>query len=192
MPLTSGRSGLASAVIYQPSCPQNYTQECTIAQNHTKREYDDNSGVPPPNDGSSSMNLNYTSNVYSNLRDSGGGSGNRDSNEVDETTTNCDENNDECPKKKIVNNNNRTCVFVRMRERYLARNCIREQTSSIQPQQKINDINCNIDKVIVRNHIAKHKNAPCSMLRLRRKMQHFLYNHLKQGGDQHKKDESET
>lgn len=178
VPLTSGRSGLASAVIYQPSCAQNYAQECTIAQNPTKREYDDNSGVPPNNNsGSSSMNLNYSSNVYSNLRGSGG-SGNRDSIDVDDTT-NCDETNDECPKKKIISSNsninssnsNPMCI----RERCKLRN------------RQFNDISCNLEKItILRNHMVLQRSAsPCTIQRLRRRFQHFIFNHIKHNGEHH-------
>lgn len=40
IPLTSGRSGLASAVIYQPSCHHSYTQD-SIGNMTSNREYDD-------------------------------------------------------------------------------------------------------------------------------------------------------
>lgn len=199
VPLTSGRSGLASAVIYQPSCPQNYSQECTVAQNPTKRDYDDNRRLPPNNGNSSSMHCNYSSNVHSssNLRGSGG-SGNRDSNEVDET--NCDESNNECP-KHVVNN---SCVFMRMRERCKFRNnhqrlsteksFSHSQNLQLQQQhqhkQKTNDINCNLEK-IVRSH-TKCKNTSCSIQRLRRKFQHFLYNHIKQSDYQCSGSDSKT
>ena len=184
VPLTSGRSGLASAVIYQPSCPQNYSQECTIAQNPTKRDYDDNRRLPPNNDGNnSSMNCNYSSNVYQNLRGSGSGSGNHDSNETEET--NCDEN-EECPKKVKS-----TCIFTQMRERCRTRsrhlNHLQHQQMQ---QQKLNDINSNLEKVI-RNHTkCKNPNASCSMQRLRRRFQYFLYNHIRHSDCENKGNES--
>jgi hypothetical protein len=71
VPLTSGRSGLASAVIYQPSCPGNYTQDC-FNNPSSDREFDN--GKPP--DGhdddadlnsqgpSSSYHLNCSSNFF--------------------------------------------------------------------------------------------------------------------------------
>ena len=184
--MTSGRSGLASAVIYQPSCPQNYSQECSIAQHPTKREYDDDRSLPPNGGNNSSMNCNYSSNVYQNLRGSGSGSGNRDSNENEEET-NCDEN-DECPKKVKS-----SCIFTQMRERCKARSLQlhHQQLQQIQ-QQKLNDINCNLEKVI-RNHTkCKNPNAPCSIQRLRRRFQYFLYNHIRQSDYPCKGNESKT
>ncbi|CAG9809236.1 unnamed protein product [Chironomus riparius] len=184
VPLTSGRSGLASAVIYQPSCPQNYSQECTVAQNPTKRDYDDNRRLPPNNDGNnSSMNCNYSSNVYQNLRGSGSGSGNHDSNETEET--NCDEN-EESPKK-----NKSTCIFTQMRERCRTRSRHLHPLQQQQmQQQKLNDINSNLEKVI-RNHTkCKNPNASCSMQRLRRRFQYFLYNHIRHSDCQNKGNEN--
>ena len=73
IPLTSGRSGLASAVIYQPSCPQNYSQDC-IANVSSNREYDDEKKPPDNNDDDaditsrgtgSSYHLNCSSNFFS-------------------------------------------------------------------------------------------------------------------------------
>jgi hypothetical protein len=182
--LTSGRSGLASAVIYQPSCPQNYSQECTIAQNPTKRDYDDNRRLPPNDGNNSSMNCNYSSNVYENLRGSGSGSGNRDSNENVET--NCDEN-EESPKKVKS-----SCIFTQMRERCRARSRHLHHLQQQQQQHKLNDINSNLEKVI-RNHTkCKNPNASCSMQRLRRRFQYFLYHHIRQSDYPCKDHESKT
>lgn len=78
IPLTSGRSGLASAVIYQPSCPQNYSQDC-IANISSNREYDDEKKPPDNNDDDadisskgnrSSYHLNCSSNFFSGRSDS--------------------------------------------------------------------------------------------------------------------------
>lgn len=69
IPLSSGRSGLASAVIYQPSCPQNYTQDC-FANLSTNREYDDDKKPPDGHDddahqgAGSSYHLNCSSNFF--------------------------------------------------------------------------------------------------------------------------------
>jgi hypothetical protein len=71
VPLTSGRSGLASAVIYQPSCPGSYTQDCF--SNPTDREFDDSRQPPDGHDDnvdlnsqgpSSSYHLNCSSNFF--------------------------------------------------------------------------------------------------------------------------------
>lgn len=72
--MTSGRSGLASAVIYQPSCPGNYTQDC-FANVSSNREYDDDKKPPDGHDeetdvnsqsAGSSFHLNCSSNFFSN------------------------------------------------------------------------------------------------------------------------------
>lgn len=58
VPLTSGRSGLASAVIYQPSCSQPYTQE---NKNSIQRgEYDDNRSQQYPQGSASGSNSSST------------------------------------------------------------------------------------------------------------------------------------
>lgn len=73
IPLTSGRSGLASAVIYQPSCHQNYSPDC-IANISSNREYDDDKKPPDHHDDDadissrgtgSSFHLNCSSNFFS-------------------------------------------------------------------------------------------------------------------------------
>lgn len=73
IPLSSGRSGLASAVIYQPSCHQNYSQDC-ISNLPSNREYDDDKRSADNNDDdadissrgtSSSFHFNCTSNFFS-------------------------------------------------------------------------------------------------------------------------------
>lgn len=70
--LTSGRSGLASAVIYQPSIPGSYSHDCitNLSQN---REYDDRGGSEGHEDdhdlmsqgNRSSYHVNLSSNYYS-------------------------------------------------------------------------------------------------------------------------------
>lgn len=72
--LTSGRSGLASAVIYQPSCHQTLSQDC-IGNISSNREYDDEKKPPDNNDDeadissshgpNSSYHLNCSSNFFS-------------------------------------------------------------------------------------------------------------------------------
>lgn len=58
VPLTSGRSGLASAVIYQPSCSQNYSQESVTLQ-HASREYDESRDQQNPSGSNSSMRYRH-------------------------------------------------------------------------------------------------------------------------------------
>lgn len=64
IPLTSGRSGLASAVIYQPSCSQHYFQENMMIQQAQGREIDERK-TQQNLTGSSSMQLRYSSNFQS-------------------------------------------------------------------------------------------------------------------------------
>ena len=63
MSLTSGRSGLASAVIYQPSCPGNY-QDCFNSPS-SDREFNSD-GKKPPNshDDDADINSQGTSSSY--------------------------------------------------------------------------------------------------------------------------------
>lgn len=64
VPLTSGRSGLASAVIYQPSCSQHYFQDNMMIQLSQGREIDE--GKTQQNlSATSSMHLRYSSNFQS-------------------------------------------------------------------------------------------------------------------------------
>lgn len=76
VPLTSGRSGLASAVIYQPSCSQHYFQENVMIQQAQGREVDEKK-TQQNHTGSSSINLRYSSNFQSR------GSSNNKSNQDD-------------------------------------------------------------------------------------------------------------
>lgn len=72
--LTSGRSGLASAVIYQPSCHQTLSQDCIANPFPSNREYDDEKKPPDNHDdeadinspgANSSYHLNCSSNFFS-------------------------------------------------------------------------------------------------------------------------------
>ena len=76
IPLTSGRSGLASAVIYQPSCSQHYFQENVMIQQAQGREVDERRQQNFT--GSSSIQSRYSSNFQSR------GSSNNNSNNHDD------------------------------------------------------------------------------------------------------------
>lgn len=88
IPLTSGRSGLASAVIYQPSCSQNYSQDSVTLQ-HSSREYDERRTQHNPNQSAlhSSMHLRHSN------FDSRGFSGDSNQDDLGDDQVNyCDEN----------------------------------------------------------------------------------------------------
>lgn len=61
--LTSGRSGLASAVIYQPSCHQSYSLDCTTNLS-TDREYDDDRKPPDGPDDESDLSSRGPSSMF--------------------------------------------------------------------------------------------------------------------------------
>lgn len=66
VPLTSGRSGLASAVIYQPSMPGNYAQDC-LTNLSRSREYDDKGGADNNEDDGDFMSRGSRSSYHINL-----------------------------------------------------------------------------------------------------------------------------
>jgi hypothetical protein len=72
--LTSGRSGLASAVIYQPSMPGSYSQDCITNLSHN-REYDDRGGSEGHEDDHDLMSRGNRSSYHVNLSAYSGKSG---------------------------------------------------------------------------------------------------------------------
>lgn len=180
VPLTSGRSGLASAVIYQPSCPQNYSQECLVVQHSANREYDDDrKSHGGHGGGSSSMHYNYSSNLHSKQRGSSGGSGNqRDCGEQEDI---CDETEGEHLTKNIVR------YFAQIKVRCKER-CCATSADNLNHHQKqeyrfnqhshsnLNDDgNNNNREGILINH-TRCKGLPCPIQKLKRKFQHFINN----------------
>jgi hypothetical protein len=59
IPLTSGRSGLASAVIYQPSCSQHYMQENMLAQQVQRESSENNRSQNNSSESTPSMQINH-------------------------------------------------------------------------------------------------------------------------------------
>lgn len=72
--MTSGRSGLASAVIYQPSIPSSYIQDCISNLSHN-REYDDKGGSEGHEDDHDLMSRGNRQTYHVNLSGYGGQSG---------------------------------------------------------------------------------------------------------------------
>lgn len=192
VPLTSGRSGLASAVIFQPSCPQNYSQDCLLSleRKHDRgREYDDDR---KPNDDSGgsgegpSMHYNYSSQVYSRGSTSGSGGGLRDESDDisgDQQQSNCDAVSEDSLKKEF------SFALSQIRSRYKCK-----ERESKESYRKINDeVNTGEEPLaphhsklgnLMRNHTkCKLTQTPCPIERLKRKLQLFIANrrmHCKQ------------
>lgn len=85
--LTSGRSGLASAVIYQPSCSQHYSQENVTLQ-HTSREYDESRSHQQDSQGGSSSSMHSR---HSNFHSTRGFSSDTNQDDLGDQENYCDE-----------------------------------------------------------------------------------------------------
>jgi hypothetical protein len=163
-----------------------------IVQHSANREYDDDRKSHDTHGGSSSMHYSsYSSNVYSNLRGSNDGnssssnsnsnsnnnSGGNQQRDCVEEQQNCDDFNDEHLNAEISH------FFKQIQERCHA-NCVENASNSDcqQPQQQQQQEHNhskqhNIEKILV-NH-TKCKGLPCPIQRLKRKIQHFLFNSRK-------------
>jgi hypothetical protein len=178
VPLTSGRSGLASAVIYQPSCPQTYSQDSLIVQHSANREYDDDTGKSSDhqgNGGGSSINFSYSCNV--NQRGSGGqGSGLRDQSDQ----SNCDDNDvddvdgeEQSPAKK---EKELFRLFSRMHSRL---KCNGGESRKDKLNHPSNHEHQSKYSGIIKTN-SKCKANPCPIQRLTQKIHHFVSNRRKQ------------
>lgn len=169
IPLTSGRSGLASAVIYQPSCHQSYSQDC-IANLSSNREYDDDKKPPDNNDddgditsrgAGSSFHLDCSSNFFSN---SGSVGGHRDDEEV-------------AIDYGDLTNRLTGELFHMMHEvnGKLKEHCNKSETCEEkceQLQQQLNDKN--IVK-LVKFHVRCKQHSSCPLQTLKRRFKHFIF-----------------
>jgi hypothetical protein len=165
IPLTSGRSGLASAVIYQPSCHQNYSQDC-LGNLSSNREYDDEKKPPDNQDddgdlssrgAGSSYHLDCSSNFFSGQKWSGG---QFDRNNIPE----CDQISGEFYRvmKEI--------------DRRFQLHCAKNESSEeqkFQLQQLFDD-----DHMVklARLHVRCKKHSTCPLRSLKKKFRHFIFN----------------
>lgn len=157
VPLTSGRSGLASAVIYQPSCPGNYTQDCFVNIS-LNREYDDDNkpsdGHDDQNDDSSksagsSFHLNCSSNFFSNRSTSS----QFDSVEVND------------------------CINVHPQMSGDLYKVMREMKRQVQRHYDHNQLNeLQVVKLAkVHSNCRKHSSSSCPLQILKRRFRHFIF-----------------
>lgn len=186
VPLTSGRSGLASAVIYQPSCPQTYSQDTLAVHHSANREYDDdNSGKSTDfqassssssgggTAGHSSINFSYSSKM--NQRGSGG----ETSNTICEKL-NCDETAGgseikECEKSS----SDRERLSLMLTRWHLKFKC--KQRSGESRKDKLNHPSNHEHQSKYSSLVKKHKVNPkeCPIQRLTQKIHHFMSNRRK-------------
>lgn len=116
MPLTSGRSGLASAVIYQPSCSHQYFPESINIVQHTQGRGSSENKSHDTSSGSSSMQIRYSMNRGSSS--SGSNNNQDDMGEIEE------ENSEDTHTKMIIenykgNNNDVRRNLVKFTSRYV-------------------------------------------------------------------------
>lgn len=168
IPLTSGRSGLASAVIYQPSCHQSYSQDC-IANLSSNREYDDDRKPPDGHDddgdlssrgAGSSYHLNCSSNFFSNSGRSGGP---RENVEV----IDCDE-----VKQRLTGE-----LFNMMHEMKTKINehCVRQATSDENKNKLQQQLNESQIVKLAKFHMRCNKHTSCPLQTLKRRFRHFIF-----------------
>lgn len=165
MPLTSGRSGLASAVIFQPSCIGNYTQDC-FANLPSNRDYDDDRKPPDGHDddadissqgASSSYHLNCSSNFFSSQQSTS---------QFDDIELNgCED----------VQTRMSGELFKVMREikSKLKEHCDKNQLNEQSLQQQLNELQ--IVK-LAKFHMNCRKHSSCPLQILKRRFRHFIFN----------------
>lgn len=174
IPLTSGRSGLASAVIYTPSCHQTYSQDC-IANLSSSREYDDDKKPPDHADDDAditspgtgpSYHLNCSSNFFS------GQSGGQFN---DEEVVIKD-----CPELRERLSSDMYNMMTEMNVR-LNEHCSTNETSierKLQLQQELSD---NHVVRLAKFHMKCNKHASCPLQTLKRRFRHFIFKNKKPG-----------
>lgn len=166
IPLTSGRSGLASAVIYQPSCKQNYSQDCMAANLSPNREYDDEKKPPDNQDddadlsskgNGASYHLNCKSNFFS-----GNSGGQYDEVEL----IDCEE-----IKERLSGElyNMMTEIKVKLKE-----HCSKQETTSEQKEEIEQVLNDSHVAKMARLHIKCNKHSSCPLQSLKRRFRHFV------------------
>jgi hypothetical protein len=162
VPLTSGRSGLASAVIYQPSCPGNYTQDCF--NNPTPdREFDN--GKKPPDSHDDDINSQGTSSSYHLNCSSNFFNGQAKNSQFDSIEYNqCKE-----IERKISGELFRTMRTVKLK-------IIEDRDTSDLPlqtlQEQINEMQ--IVK-LAKFHMNCRKHTSCPLQTLKRRFRHFIF-----------------
>lgn len=165
--LTSGRSGLASAVIYQPSCHQSYSQDC-IANQSSNREYDDERKPSDQDDETdisskgpgSSYHLNCSSNFFS-----GRSGGQYD--EEEEIL------NSEGVRKRLS-----TGLYHMMTEMNskLIDHCTVNEPSIERKLQLHQELHENSVVKLAKFHMKCNKHSTCPLQTLKRRFRHFIFN----------------
>lgn len=167
IPLTSGRSGLASAVIYQPSCPQSYSQDC-LTNLSSNREYDDDRKPPDGHDDDADISSQGAGPSYHLSCSSNFFSGGRAGSNFDDSEINWDGIKERLSSEMFK-------VLTEMRDK-LNDHCTKNepcQESRNQLQQQLNENNF---ANIARFQIKCNKHSTCPLTMLKRKFQHFLFN----------------
>jgi hypothetical protein len=166
--LTSGRSGLASAVIYQPSCHQSYSQDC-IANMSSNREYDDDRKPPDGHDddgdissrgAGSSFHLNCSSNFFSN-------SGRSGSQREHVELVDCDE-----VKQRITGELYH--MLDKMKTK-LNEHCVSHASSDENRKQLQQQLNDNQIVKLAKFHMKCNKHTSCPLQTLKRRFRHFIF-----------------
>lgn len=165
IPLTSGRSGLASAVIYQPSCKQNYSQD--MANLSPNREYDDEKKPPDNQDddadlsskgNGASYHLNCKSNFFS-----GHSGGHYDEVELIDSEEIGDRLSGELY-------NMLGELKVKLKE-----HCEKEDTGSAQQEEIAHVLNDSHVEKMTRLHLKCSKHSSCPLQTLKRRFRHFVF-----------------
>lgn len=175
--LTSGRSGLASAVIYQPSCHQSYSQDCLVNQS-SNREYDDERKPPDQDDDTdissrgpgSSFHLNCSSNFFSG-RSAGG-------QYDDEDFSDCEE------VRKLIS----TDLFHMMSEMNakLKDHCSKNESNAERKLQLQKELNDNQVVRLAKFHMKCSKHSSCPLQTLKRRFRHFIFSKNRNSGEAQK------
>lgn len=177
IPLTSGRSGLASAVIYQPSCHQSYSQDC-IANQSANREYDDERKPPDQDDDTdissrgpgSSFHLNCSSNFFS--ARSGG------QYDKSENITECEE-----FRKRLSTDLFHVMTEMKSKLKEYCSESEMSEEKKLQLQQEFSE--SHVVK-LANHHLKCSKHSSCPLQILKRRFRHFIFSKTRNSSEAQK------
>lgn len=162
--LTSGRSGLASAVIYQPSCHQSYSLDC-ITNLSSDREYDDDRKPPDGPDDETDLSSRGTSSMFHfNCSTSNFFSGSSGNQRDEAEPVHCE----------LMRRGTNGELFSMLKEVKvkIKENCSKAQTSD----DRLHQVQLSDSQIAKQTKLhAKCKYTTCPLQTLKRRFQHFIF-----------------
>lgn len=162
VPLTSGRSGLASAVIYQPSIPGSYAPDCFTNLSRS-REYDDKGGSENNEDENDFMSRGNRSSYHVNLPSNfyrGSSSGNIESAHITAS-------------KRFRNMKSELFKSLKNAMRPLKCQTLRDEPAVQENESQFDS--CKIDEISMSTCITKKSNHSCPLEIMRKRLKLLIF-----------------